>query len=199
MPSPFLHGNPVPPEHFVGRRRELARILDRLASRGQSTAVLGEPRAGKTSLLEYLASVLRHSDRDHVILSYLDSHTLDHGLDHAAFWERAFEPIDAEDSPLPADAPARKALDALRDSGFQTRKIKSLLTLLNAASIRVVLLIDEFDYLVQHCVQNPRVFFGSLRSITTLSRGALALVLASRRSLAFLEEIAQGAGYTGSP
>lgn len=204
MPSPFLHGNPVPPSHFVGRRRELARILDRLTHHGQSTAVIGEPRTGKTSLLDYLASpeardALRRGDREHILVSYIDSHALDRAFDDAAFWEHALEPLDDPNSPLPADSPVHAALQACREGGYQTRRIKSLLRALNVASVRIALLIDEFDYLVRHCVADPRAFFGGLRSITTLSRGALALVLASRRSLAFLDDVAQGAGYSGSP
>jgi hypothetical protein len=203
-PSPFLYGNPIPATLFTGRRRELADVLDRLLHHGQSTAVVGEPRTGKTSLLEYLASPealddLRQGDREHILVVYIDSHTLDHGLDDATFWERVFEPLDDSESPLPPGSPARAALRACRESGFQVRRIRALLSSLHAAGARIALLVDEFDYLVQHCVTDPRSFFGSLRSLTTLSRGALALVLASRRSLAFLDDVAQGAGYSGSP
>jgi hypothetical protein len=204
MPSPFLHGNPIPPDLIVGRRRPLARILDRLAHHGQSCAILGEPRTGKTSLLDYLASpaalaVIQRGDRDHIIVSYLDSHTLDRGLQDADFWERAFYPIDAPDSLLPPDAPVRGALQAWRANGCDPKRIPYLLPSFHASSLRLILLIDEFDYLVQHCVTNPRVFFGAFRSISTTYRGALAVVLASRRPLAILDDLAQGAGYTGSP
>jgi hypothetical protein len=32
--NPFLHGNPVPPEHFRGRKSELRRIVGRIANAG---------------------------------------------------------------------------------------------------------------------------------------------------------------------
>src|SRR5580700_11374175 len=204
MPSPFLHGNPVPHDQLVGRRRALARILDRLAHHGQSCAILGEPRTGKTSLLDYLASptartALHCGDVEHIIVSYIDSHTLDHGLHDTDFWERAFDALDAPVSLFPHDAPAREALSAWRAGGCQTKRIPQLLASFHASGVRLVLLIDELDYLVQHCVTNPRGFFGTLRSAATTTRGALAVVVATRRPLAVLDEIAQGVGYSGSP
>jgi transcription termination factor Rho len=54
--NPFFYGNPVPPDQFINLRRELCRITGRIVNQGQSTAVVGEPRSGKTSLLEYLAA-----------------------------------------------------------------------------------------------------------------------------------------------
>ncbi len=76
---------------------------------GASTAIVGEPGTGKTSLLDYLASpeardALLAGDREHVIVSYLDAHTFDHGLDHADFWALAVDPLDALDGPLPPTA-----------------------------------------------------------------------------------------------
>ena len=57
MSNLFFHGNPVPPDQFLDRRRDLRRIIGRIASQGQSTAVVGEPRSGKTSLLLYLSAL----------------------------------------------------------------------------------------------------------------------------------------------
>ena len=57
MLNPFFCGNPVPPDQFIGRRREVHRIAGRIANRGQSTAIVGEPRSGKTSLLLYLSAL----------------------------------------------------------------------------------------------------------------------------------------------
>ncbi len=204
MPSPFLHGNPVPPDLLVGRRKAIARILDRLAYHGQSCAILGEPRTGKTSLLDYLASpaardAYLRGDREHVVVSYLDSQTLDYGLHDADFWERAFEPLDAPGSPLPDAAPVREALRVWRAGGSQARRIDAVLASFHASRLRLVLLIDELDYLVHQIVADHRFFFGKMRSAATTSRGALALVFASRRPLAALDEIAQGIGYLGSP
>lgn len=81
MSNPFFYGNHVRPEQFIDRRRELRRIVGRVLNQGQSTAVVGEPCSGKTSLLEYLkAPETRenlygaHSER--LLFSYLDSQML---------------------------------------------------------------------------------------------------------------------------
>lgn len=57
MPNPFFYGNPVSPDQFIGRRREVRRITGRIVNQGQSTAVVGEPRSGKTSLFLYLSAL----------------------------------------------------------------------------------------------------------------------------------------------
>ncbi len=51
--NPFYYGNPVPIIHFLGRKKELRRITNRIHS-SQSSAIIGEPRSGKTSILTNL-------------------------------------------------------------------------------------------------------------------------------------------------
>jgi hypothetical protein len=48
MPTPFFYGNPVPSDRFIDRRKEIRRIVGRIVNQGQSTAIVGEPRIGKT-------------------------------------------------------------------------------------------------------------------------------------------------------
>jgi hypothetical protein len=207
MHSPFLYSRPVPPERFVGRRRELEMVLDRIAHGGQSTVVLGEPRAGKTSLLHYVCSprgqsdlAARGGDYDHILFSPLDAHIFDHGIDDATFWEHALEPVGDLDNPIFADdTTIQHALRACRDSGYQPVKIRSLLRALRTRGARLVILVDEFDYLLQRCVASPETFFARIRSLVTHASGALALLLASRVPLETLGEIAQGARVAGSP
>ena len=55
--NPFIVGGPVSPKHFIGREAEVRAILDRLVSSAHgSTAISGERRIGKTSLLHYISS-----------------------------------------------------------------------------------------------------------------------------------------------
>lgn len=51
---PFIYGRPVKPGEFVDRDSELRTIFNRLRH-GESTAIVGEPHIGKTSLLLKLA------------------------------------------------------------------------------------------------------------------------------------------------
>jgi len=79
MSNPFFYGDPIPPKLFVGRDRELRRIINRIIT-GQSTAIIGEPRSGKTSLLLYLAEPTlcqTHYDThgEQLLFSFLDVQT----------------------------------------------------------------------------------------------------------------------------
>lgn len=68
MPNPFYYGNPIPSEQFFNRRSQLRRITSRIVNQGQSTAIVGEPRSGKTSLLLYLPHHLKNEQQ--LILTY---------------------------------------------------------------------------------------------------------------------------------
>ncbi|MCP4702218.1 MAG: hypothetical protein GY862_35970, partial [Gammaproteobacteria bacterium] len=63
---------------------------------------------------------------------------------------------------------------------------------------RLVLLLDEFDMLLNHPVLNSTKFFGSLRSLASRIR-ALSVVAASRQPLTKLNITMQKSNRTGSP
>ena len=48
MPNIFFYGNSVPPDQLIGLRQEPRRIAGHITNQGQSTAVVCEPRSGKT-------------------------------------------------------------------------------------------------------------------------------------------------------
>ena len=53
--NPFIYNVPVPPDSFIGRQPEIERVLGQIAHPARSSsAVSGDPRIGKTSLLHYL-------------------------------------------------------------------------------------------------------------------------------------------------
>ena len=51
--NPFLYGRPVPPERHIGRQAAIHTLFSRLHN-GESTAIVGEPHIGKSSLLRYV-------------------------------------------------------------------------------------------------------------------------------------------------
>ena len=92
--NPFYCGNPVPTDLFKNRRRDIRRSVSRIANYGQSTAIVGEPRIGKTSLLKFLAdpenrTILYDAKGERLVFSYIDAQTLGTQLDCAQFWELA--------------------------------------------------------------------------------------------------------------
>lgn len=193
----FLYGNPVPPDQFVGRRSELRRIASRLAYHGQSTAVLGEPRSGKTSLLAFLAApagraMVKSDGSAHLVFSYLDAHALPNPVHYADFWARALSPLSSHVDP--------DVLAVCSRAAFEPRVIQEqLFEHMRATNVRLVLVVDELDDLVRRRVADPISFFGALRSLGSLAAGALAIVAASRMPLKDLEAEVQRRGYTGSP
>jgi len=76
--------------------------------------------------------------------------------------------------------------------------LERLFAQMNVEKWRLVLLLDEFDTLLCHPTLNCAEFFGSLRSVVSRSR-SVALVIASRQSLAVLNKSTSEFSRTGSP
>ncbi|MCA9977017.1 MAG: AAA family ATPase, partial [Anaerolineales bacterium] len=132
MDNPFIYGPALPPEQMVGRRAELRMVLGRLAKR-QSTAVIGPPHVGKTTLLQALADDQMRQDlsgnrfeRD--VFSFVDAMTAHGFASPAEFWQRALLPL-ADHLSLPTPpAPRRlemELLPLLRQS-FNARDLQDI-------------------------------------------------------------------------
>jgi hypothetical protein len=192
--NPFFYGNPVAPPNFFNRRQPLRRIVTRLLSNGQSTAIVGEPRMGKTSLLHYLAGPqeirndLYDKHANQLLFSYLDAQTLEGQSASSQFWERVLTPVFVRLVESRPDTPLVQQYHLCRENGFGISKLEALFCLLKGAGWQLVLLLDEFDTLLHHDILNSAEFFGGLRSLASLSKGAFALVIASRLSLTQLNE-----------
>jgi hypothetical protein len=180
--SPFVHGGPVKPTEFLNRRRELRRLLNRL-EKGQATAVVGQPHTGKTSLLRYtLDRVKRKSivgdNLDHCWFRDIDSQMLGKTFNQPAFWRHVLEPLASD---LDKDE-LRKLYETARDNDFGAFTLMRLFSALDDAGLRIVVMLDEFDALLNHPILNSAEFYGSLRSLSSRF-SSLALVIATRRSL----------------
>jgi hypothetical protein len=204
MSNPFIHGNPVPHDQFLGRRKELRRLVSRILNEGQSSAVIGEPRSGKTSLLTYLGAPesqmeLFGSEAERIVFAYLDAQTLGAQFGQPQFWEYSLRPL-REQAIVPApDSALAQAYAVCEANQFGTYVLERLLAHMRQSGWRLVLLLDEFDVLLHHPTLNRAEFFGSLRSLASRSEGALAAVVASRRSLDSLNRETQELSRTGSP
>jgi hypothetical protein len=204
MSNTFFYGNPVSPDQFLNRRREVRRITGRIVNQGQSTAVVGEPRSGKTSLLDYLAApeirtTLYDEGGERLLFSYLNAQTLGDEFSQPQFWEYALRPLQEQVVVPNPDSPLAQAYQTCQENKFGCFVLERLLAQTRTEEWRLVLLLDEFDALLHHQVLNCAEFFGSLRSLASRSRGALALVVASRRPLTDLNKDTQQFSRTGSP
>lgn len=204
MTNPFLHGNPVYPSHFTNRSRELRRVINRTIT-GQSTALVGEPRTGKTSLLEYLRARETQADlygrnAPRLIFFYMDSQPLGSSFNQSQFWENALYPFYEE--VIAGQEETTRIAQAYKtcvDNCFGNFVLERLIVLIEQARYRLVLMLDEFDTLLHHPILNSAEFFGGLRSLVSRSRGALVLITASRQSLSALNHRTQEFNRTGSP
>ncbi len=204
MSNPFFYGNPIPSDQFIGRKRELRRIVGRIANQGQSTAIVGEPRIGKTSLLDYLAAPEKRTElydqgAERLLFSYLDAQTLGGKFAQAKFWKRALSPLYEQVVAPNRNSPLALVYRTCKQNAFGAFVMERLLAQMRIDEWRLVLLLDEFDVLLHHPILNSAEFFGSLRSLASRSRGALAMVIASRQSLTILNKDTQDLSRTGSP
>jgi len=125
MSNPFFYGNPVHPDQFIDRRREMRRITGRIVNQGQSTAVVGEPRSGKTSLLDYLAAPeardeLYGSHGKGLLFSFIDNQALGGQCNQAQFWELALRPLHERVIVPDPDSPLAQAYRTCQANAFGT-------------------------------------------------------------------------------
>lgn len=195
---PFIYSRPVRPEECANRASELQRLFSRLLS-DQSTAIIGPPKSGKTSLLNYVLDQERRrqiaGDRlDRCLFMYLDAQMLSSQFAQRDFWRQALEPLVAQ---FPSGT-IHDAYALCAANNFGSFTLEQLFRAVGQADWRFVLMLDEFDALLTHAVLHRAEFYGSLRSLTSRCKGFI-LMIASRRSLGLLNEDTQRMNPHGSP
>jgi len=204
MNNPFVYGNPVDSNLFFGRKTELRQIVSRILNQGQSTAIVGEPKIGKTSLLNYLMAeenlaALYGNQATNLTFCYMDAQTLGGQFTQAQFWDRALKEL-ADKGVIPDGSLLAKTYKFCQENHFGTFSLQKFFTELSKVKGRLVLLLDEFDLLLLHPVLNDGEFFGSLRGLASnLSKHALVIITSSRQSLSQLNEKTQAFNPSGSP
>jgi hypothetical protein len=201
--NPFIYSRAVLPSEFVGRETEIKGLRSRLAT-GQSTAIIGLPHVGKTSLINYVSDPHIRKSRfgqqfDKDVFRVLDAHMLRAIKSQAEFWEYALSPLtefldDTDDHPRSLQA----NYQLVKQNNFGSFVLEQFFTYLKEHEIRFVLFLDEFDDLLSHPVLNSAEFYGSLRSLASRSLG-LVLVLGSRRDVEQLNLLTQQINPHGSP
>ena len=203
--NPFWHGTPVPLEKFIGREEKLRSITSRIST-GQSIAISGSPRSGKTSILYYLMAPekqveLYGDDADKLIFSYLDTVSWDNQFDKTKFWQAALAPLSQyiqDNANISPDL--AKAYQTCQENEFGTFVLERLFAQLKRINKCLVLIIDGFDLLLyQPVLRNSTEFFGGLRSIASHGREALAVIIAINLSVNQLTTKVQDFARCGSP
>ncbi|NJN93992.1 MAG: hypothetical protein HC875_07790 [Anaerolineales bacterium] len=181
--NPFSYGKPIDdPARFIGRRREIEQLYSRLLSAFESSAIVGERRAGKTSLLKILghADTLARFGLDpqkyHFI--YQDFLFLDENTTPSRFWQRVLK---AMRRAVAAHSSVVTEIDfALKAETIDNYALDDIFTLIDEEGLYVVLLLDEFEQVTRN--RNfDNDFFGGLRALAIHHN--LALITSSRQDL----------------
>lgn len=201
--NPFFFGYPVTRDSFIGRKSEIRRVVNLIKNKGQSAAIVGQPRSGKTSFLQYLAEVENRQiffgeNTEKLLFSFLDSHTFTHNFKQSDFWEVALQPLHEKLSES-KDSPVFQAYKMCEENNFSTFELAKLLKHMSQDGWRLVLIVDEFDGLLLHPILNSGEFFGSMRSLVSRSEGAISLIIATNSLLTTLNRATQAYSQLGSP
>jgi hypothetical protein len=182
----------------LDRTNELRTIFNRLRH-GESTAVVGEPHIGKSSLLIKLADEASQQtylgqDAQCMAVCLMDLHPVGNDYTCATFWEDALEPLAEQ----PDGATIAPLLEQATQSGYARRSLERLFNHLGQNDKKLVLLLDEFERLLIHPNFQDPSFFALLRSLTTRT-GGLAMITASRLSVAEMNDQGRRLLEIGSP
>jgi len=179
--NPFTFGKPIhDPGRFYGREREVHQVVGRLLSAFESTAVVGERRIGKTSLLLYLANPQVAAslglDPERYVTVYVDFQGCT-DITPIRFWSRvlgtaARKLADKELAALAEEMKERPEIDQY--------DLEDLFMEIDGRGLRLVLLMDEFEYVTQNA-NFGLDFFAGLRALAI--HCPLALVTATREEL----------------
>lgn len=179
--NPFFHRGPIRDcSYFFGRKPETAQILSLLGN-GQSVALVGQRRMGKTSLLFHLADpavfTLYGLNSAESLFVYVDCGRLS-TLDPAGLYQVILEEMGdklAERGPQPPE------LEGLALAQPPTYRIfERALRGIIRQGWKPILILDEFERLSQNPQLDPH-FFSGLRALTTTY--PLVLVTASKQPL----------------
>ncbi|MBI4233614.1 MAG: AAA-like domain-containing protein [Chloroflexi bacterium] len=183
MVNPFTYGNPVTvPQRFFGRRQEVAQIFNRLRNpEGESTSVVGERRAGKTSLLYYLShpDVMRQQGLtpEQYIFVYLDLEMVTPTTTSTRLFQHMLRRLLARlREPEMREAVQR----ASQLESIDAYHLADILEQVDRAGLHIILLLDEFENLGANENFGPD-FYYALRALAIHHN--LALVTCSRRNL----------------
>jgi len=176
----------------------LRTLFSRLHNR-ESTAIVGSPHIGKSSVMRYIAdadvkALWLEEIADQLVFVEIDCHLVPTSFTATDFWQFVLDGVEN----LIADTRIQRQVKAVRQQPLNGFSLQSLFSLLGRNDYAAVVLIDEFDALLNHPNFNTPDFFGGLRSLATRTDG-LMLVTASRLSVGEMNRRSQVNNLYGSP
>jgi len=187
---PFDMGSVRTPTQFFGRRKEIREILNLVHLR-QNISIEGPARIGKTSFLLHVASPqvrAQYGLAEEQVFIHLDSRSLaghDQSQCYLAISEEIIRQTKSTESVGEAIGIALEK--AVREAGSEPPYLK-LRTLCQAAQdndLKLVLVLDDFDFLAERFRSEYR-FFSALRALFTSHQ--VVYLIASQLPLHTLEQ-----------
>lgn len=187
----FVYGRPVRPKEFLGRESELLTIFNRLRNK-ESTAIVGEPHIGKTSVLLLIADkdtqeLFLKDNAKKMVVVFKDLQPVSAEYTPSEFWQEVLEPL--QDKPGHSSIATR--LNNAKEQNYSNGTLKKLFQNIEDRGQTVVLLLDEFDRLLSHPNFKDPSFFAGIRSLSTIT-GGLVVITSSRLTIAEMNNKGQG-------
>jgi hypothetical protein len=181
--NPFSYGKPIDDlSRFIGRRREIEQVYSRLRSAFESSSIVGERRAGKTSLLKILAHPEIQTkyglDPEKYTFIYQDFLFLDENTTPSRFWQRVLRNV--RRAMASHEHVASEIEFALKAETIDNYALDDIFTLIDEEQLYIVLLLDEFEQVTRN-KNFDNDFFGGLRALAIHHN--LALITSSRQDL----------------
>jgi hypothetical protein len=144
---PFVYGRPVRPNEFFNREASMRTVFNRMRN-DESTAVVGEPHIGKSSVLLKLED--KRTQKDHLgsdvadlTVSHIDLHPVSNQYTPLQFWEEALEELEA----APGDENLARLLAQIKPD-YRRRNLERVFNYMGQGGRKLVLLLDEFERLL---------------------------------------------------
>ena len=195
--NPFTPYSPVSPTCFVGREREIQGILDHLASAARgSSAISGERRIGRTSLLHYLTKRLSEAPLQEQFLPlYVDCQSISR-FTPTRFWQRVLKLLESK---VTDDSLGKVMARLLGQEEISCADFELVSDRVYEDGQTLVLLLDEFEWVVRTdpaSIEMTHDFLSGLRALINRVPKALALVVGAVHPL---DRLCQEIEFRGSP
>lgn len=195
--NPFTPYSPVSPAYFVGREWEVQRILAHLASAARgSSAISGERRIGRTSLLHYLTERLSAEPlREQFLPLYVDCQSIPR-FTPTRFWQRVLRLLESR---IPDGSLGQAIAQLLGQEEINCADFELVSDRIYGNGQTLVLLLDEFEWVVQTDPASREMthdFLSGLRSLINRVPKGLALVIGAVHPL---DKLCEGIQFRGSP
>lgn len=198
MSSPFQVFTLIPPGDFTGRANVISLVCNQLADNEfRSTALVGGPYTGKTSLLRYFTS--QEGQAVYPVLAnswnvYIPGDVLGLTATPALFWASCFRELQRQVDAGDLKARIADMAERTRKEKFDIFDIEDFLDECAEKQRRLVLFIDDFVNLLRN--QNfwpPNDFFHQVRYLAHRTPRTLAFVVGTPRPLIELWDLSQNA------